>query len=260
MTITFRQPAAGWADPALDGLAGQIATEVIGTVKQAAATAPRSLQAAIGPSEVGIPCARRLAYRLLDWPEVNADTDPWASIIGTAVHAWMAETYEAENRRLGRERYLIERTLQITPSLVGHSDLFDRDLGCVMDWKVVGLDRLKEYRRKGPGEQYRTQAHIYGLGQQLAGERVEHVAVVFLPRGGRIDGLHVWTEPYDSAVAVEAIRRLATIRDLVHTIDPEANPNTWALLPTADAYCAFCPYYLPGCTDLSAGCPGHTIR
>lgn len=256
--VAFQQPpAAGQLTPAPDGLAGQIATQVIDTVKRADASAARSLQVALGPSEYGIPCTRRLAYKLLDWPTVNTDTDPWASIIGTAVHAWMEQTYSAENARLGYERYLIERTLQITPNLRGHSDLFDRDLGVVIDWKVVGLDRLKKYRANGPGEQYRTQAHLYGLGQQLAGERVEHVAIVFLPRGGRIDGLHVWTEPYDHRIAIEAIKRVDTIRSLLLHADPEANPAAWALFPTADAHCTYCPMFLPGSTDLSVGCPGH---
>src|SRR5262249_28272716 len=88
---TFAQPDAGWIKPPWEGPAGVLATDVIQAVKYAAANAPRSLQAAPGPSELGTPCTRRLAYKTADWdPKPNSDTDPWASVQGTAVHAWMA--------------------------------------------------------------------------------------------------------------------------------------------------------------------------
>ena len=256
---TFAQPDAGWVRPPLEGLAGTLATTVIDTVKHAAAHAPRSLQAEPGPSELGTPCTRRLAYRTLDWdPKPNSDTDPWASVQGTAVHAWMATTFEAENTRLGRQRYLIEHRIHLPGGVSGSCDLYDRGTATTADWKVTGLENLRKYRRDGPGSQYRTQAHLYALGLQLAGEKPEHVAIVFLPRGGRIDGLHVWSEPYDPTVAVAALKRYQAIRSFHLTVDPEAHPDRWALLPTADAHCAYCPWFLPGSADLSQGCPGHS--
>jgi hypothetical protein len=258
MTVTFQQPAAGQFRPALEGTAGTIATEVTDMVKHAAAWAPRSQQRAAGPSELGTPCTRRLGYRLTDHdPKPNSDTDPWASVIGTSVHAWMADIYTAENRHLGRERYLVERRIWLPGGIKGSLDLYDRDICAVIDWKVVGLDPLKKYRRDGPGPQYRTQFHLYGLGMQLAGETPQHVAGAFLPRGGRIDGLHVWSEPYDPQVAVQALKRLQALREFHITLDPENNPAHWSLLATADAHCAYCPFYLPGSADLSKGCPGH---
>ncbi|MFB4276062.1 hypothetical protein ACBJ59_12260 [Nonomuraea sp. MTCD27] len=258
MTIAFSQPDAGWATPTLSGLAASIATNVVQTVKQAGQNAPRSLQRTIGPSEIGTPCVRRLAYKLCDWPEVNKDGDPWASIIGTAVHAWMEDTYKAENERLGVERYVIERRLHIRGNIYGNADLFDRSTGCNIDWKCVGEDRLKKYRKDGPGEQYRIQAHLYGLGQENAGEHVNDVSVVFLPRGGRIDGLHVWCEPYDRNVALAALERLDNVLTLLHVpdFDPGVNPNAFGAFPTSDAFCTFCPWFAPGSKDASKGCPG----
>lgn len=263
----FAQPAAAFTQPPT----GVLAASVMHTVKQAAARAPRSLQAAVGPSQLGVPCTRRLAYSVLDWPaKPNSDTDPWASVIGTATHAWMASTYEAENRRLFSEagdqvwlngvrqdRYLIEHRVKLPGGIYGSCDLFDRDTGTVIDWKIVGPPRLKEYRRSGPGQQYRTQAHLYGLGMQLQGEIVNDVAIVFLPRGGRISDLHVWSEPYDPQIAADALGRHQATKDALAVLDPEANPERWALLPTADAHCNYCPFHLPGSADLSQGCPGH---
>lgn len=256
MTTAFSQPDAGWATPALSGLAASIATNVVQTVKQAGLNAPRSQQRAIGPSEIGVPCTRRLAYKLCNRPQVNADGDPWASIIGTAVHSWMEATYAAENRRLGHERYVIERRLHIRGDVYGHADLFDRATGANLDWKCVGEDRLKKYRKNGPGDQYRIQAHLYGLGQENAGETVNDVAIVFLPRGGRIDGLHVWTEPYNRAIAEQALDRLDNVWTALIHLDPPANPQNWALFPATESFCTFCPWFAPGSTDASRGCPG----
>ena len=259
MTATFAQPDAGWQRPPLEGLAGTLATSVIEIVKDAAAHAPRSLQAAPGPSELGTPCTRRLGYRALDWdPKPNSDTDPWAAIQGTAVHAWMATTFEAENARLGRERYLIEHRVHLPGGIKGSTDLYDRDTATNADWKVTSPANLKKYRSEGPGQQYRWQAHLYGLGLQLAGEKPEHVAIVFLPRGGRIDGLWTWAEPYTPQVAVDALRRYQAVQAFHLEVDPEAHPDRWGLLPTADAHCAYCPWFLPGSADLSRGCPGHS--
>lgn len=257
MTTMFTQPATGWSTgPPMTGLAAAIATSVVSTVKSAAANAPRSLQKVIGPSGIGVPCVRRLTYELLDWPAANVDGDPWASTVGTAVHAWMADTYETENRRLGWERYKVESRLWIDGNIWGNADLFDRDLHVNNDWKVVGDEPLKKYRANGPGDQYRIQAHLYGLGQENAGETVTDVAITFLPRTGRIDGLHVWTEPYDRSVALGALERLQNVITALDALDPANTPQNWAMFPATESYCTFCPFFLPGSTDLSKGCPG----
>lgn len=262
--MSFRQPEAGWVRPPLEGMAGELATAVIATVKHASANAARSLQVAPGPSEIGTPCTRRLGYRALDWdPKPNMDTDPWPATVGTSIHAWMAGTYQAENLRLGCEpwdpacRYLIEHEVALPGGITGHCDLYDRGTGAVIDWKTTGNDKLRQYRLHGPGPQYRAQAHMYALGMQLAGEHPEHVVIMFLPRSGRIDGLHAWSEPYNPQVAVETLKRYQAVRQFCWSADPERHPERWAWLPTADAYCTYCPWFLPGSADLGKGCPGH---
>jgi hypothetical protein len=257
---TFTQPAAGWAHPPLTGLAGQIAANVIGVIKHASTNHPRSQQTAIGPSEIGTPCLRRLAYKLMDWdPKPNHDTDPWASIVGTSVHGWLEKTFTRYNPALpdGRPRYVLEKRVHADPRLAGSSDLLDRAINTVIDWKVPGATAMTRYRQKqDPGPEYRVQGHTYGLGFTNAGEHVTDIAIVFLPRAGTLDGLFVWTEPFQPQIALNALARRDNVIAALAGLDPESNPSAWAMFPATEAYCTYCPWYLPRSTDLSKGCPG----
>lgn len=247
-------------------LAVDLAAAIRGLIVETAANAPRSLQVAIGPSEVGEPCDRKLAYKILDWPAVNTGGDPWASILGTALHAWMAELFEARNETLGWARYKVEERVTVregytdAATLAGSSDLYDRLTGTVWDWKLSGKTSIDNYRRKGPGAQYRTQAHLYGLGQENAGETPQRVAICFLPRYHVLEPF-VWTEPYDRQIALSGLERLDAIRNAVIAVDPEANPPMWEGFPASpDAKCGWCPYFRPGSSDLSLACPGNPER
>lgn len=226
--------------------------------------AGRSQQKAIGPSEVGEPCERQLSYKMLDWPEINTNRDPIAAIIGTGFHMWMAEKFEARQAPMadGTARYRIEERVTVRDSpieaarLAGSSDLYDRLAQLNYDWKLVGKSPHDKYRRQGPGEKYRIQAHLYGLGQENAGCTPGRVAVVFIGRHHELM-VHVWSEPYDRTVAEQALARLDRIRARVMALDPESNPAQWAAIPTPDKpNCRFCPWLKPGSTDLATGCPG----
>lgn len=237
----------------------QLAQRVADLILDAANNAPRSLQKRIGPSEVGNPCERALAYKLLDWPTTSADGDPIASVIGTGFHTWMAEVFDGRNtgdRYKVEERVTVLQALTEAGSITGSSDLYDRHSGTVFDWKLVGVSSLDKYRLHGPGDQYRRQAHLYGLGQEAAGETPLRVAIVFIGRYHELR-VHVWTEPYIRKVALDALARLDLIRDKLAALDPEANPETWNAFPTSDsAKCRFCDWFRHGSTDLSRGCPG----
>lgn len=250
-------PTTTGSDPIGEALAENVAA----LITTAAAQAPRSLQRRIGPSEVGEPCDRKLTYKILEWPSAAADGDPIASVLGTAFHAWMEDAFGTRQAVTadGRPRYRIEERVTVRDGLTGSSDLYDRATGTVYDWKLVGVSSLDNYRRKGPGDQYRVQAHLYGLGQENAGEKPERVAIVFVGRYHELR-VHVWTEPYDRQVAIDALARLDRIRH--HIADSEAALSDfghawWSQISTSDtAKCRFCPWLNPGSTDLTAGCPG----
>lgn len=218
----------------------------------------RSQQTALGPSEIGHPCARRLGYKLLGHDE-NPGQPNWKATVGTALHTWLEEAFGADNRRHYQpdgDRWVLEQTLYcgqvLDQALLGHCDLYDQVTFTVVDHKTVGPEQLRKYKANGPGEQYRIQAHIYGRGWQLRGRRVDTVAVMFLPRNGELKDAYWWHEPYDEQIAVAGIQRVEGIARTVKSLGDPA----LALLPTADAWCRLCPYYLRGATDVTEGCPG----
>ena len=245
--------APAFAQPGLQP-ADAITRHVSEVIRRHDSTRPRSVQTAVGPSEIGHPCPRRLAYKLTRTTPTNGDTDPWAAIVGTSVHAWLADAFTAENQRLGRTRYYVETPVRVDDELTipGTCDLYDTDTRTVIDWKVVGTTALRKYKAEGPRPVYRAQAHLYGRGFALMGEPVEHVALVFYSRAGFLAHTHTWTEPYDQARADAALARYASIAALAGTVHPEHIPAT------PDDSCTWCPFWAPATTDLALGCPGAT--
>jgi hypothetical protein len=238
----------------------QLRRELLATITHQASQQPRNLQTRIGPSGLGEPCTLRLGYDLLQWPTTNDDSDPLPSVVGTGAHAMFAQFFINAGETLpdGRPRYLIEQRVTPRHDIPGSSDLFDRLYGLVGDWKFKGKTKLDELRRHGPTQKERVQTHTYGLGFENAGETVNHVAIMGVPRGGFLSGTVVWTEPYDRQIALDALQRKDQVLELVATLDVEANPSAWKLIPRDPGpACRYCPFFLPGSKDYSRGCPGH---
>lgn len=235
------------------------AEEMLHTIAESIKRQPRSLQKRIGPSEIGQACTRRLGYKLLGVAEKERPP-AWKPTIGTAVHSHLESVFDAYNVAHlddGQERYAIETTLTVgklgdTP-ITGTADIYDRITGTNWDWKVVGPTQLKKYRASGPGEQYRTQAHLYGQGWWNAGHVCTHVGVIFLPRNGELSDAHIWCEKFDPVVARDALDRLNRVHDAIAADGAGALED----MPTSDDWCRYCPWFASGSTDLAAGCPGH---
>lgn len=219
---------------------------------------PRSLQRAIGPSQIAMPCERQLAYTLADTPEQPDGRVPWAPMVGTAVHAMLAEAMRADNARLGRLRWLIENRVHPDPSISGECDAYDTDTETVIDWKVVGKTAMEKYRRHGPGQQYEGQAHIYGRGWQRAGRSPKWVRIVFLPRwSANFDDAYEWTAPYSRPAADLALDRMYAVVDLMAALKLTEYPDMWAAVPARpDRMCNYCPFLRPGAPPDDKGCPG----
>lgn len=234
-----------------------VGTECLSLIKTAIKNHPRSLQRRIGPSEVGHPCARRIGYKLLDVDENPSDDTPWLPTIGTAVHAWLEDTFTQANSGHDHARWLTELRVDVGEvggvAITGSCDLYDRVTATVIDWKIVGPTQIKKYRAVGPGEQYRSQIHLYGRGLTRRGLPVDRVSIAFLPRNGELSSAYIWHEEYDEAVALAALQRAEGISTAVTALGAGALDH----LGTADAFCHRCPFFKVGSTDLAAGCPGH---
>lgn len=223
MTITLPEHLAQRG-----GSVDLVAGEYLDAVKRHILAHPRSQQAAIGPSEVGNPCGKEIAAKLLGHPDRDRGA-PWKPTIGTAVHAWLESAFDADNLRVeavdqgGAERWYIETRVEVGEydggkTITGSCDLYDRVTATVIDHKVVGPKQLKKYKAGDPGAQYRAQAHLYGRGWVRAGLPVDNVAVMFLPRDGELRDAYMWHEPYNEQVAIDALARLDGIALAVNTI------------------------------------------
>jgi hypothetical protein len=239
------------------------------------ASRPRSMQKALGPSELGTPCQAQIARKLAGCPRRPVTAPTWAPWCGTQVHSGMEKVIAHWNRQLGRERWLAEARLVIHPgtdgsgsdAIRGSSDAYDQDLSMVVDWKYVGktaLTQLQRGQRMGKptegqvSQEYRTQAHLYGYGQERAGRDVKWVRLVLLARSHDYDESGEWTERYRPEIAVAALDRYFATIDLLNALGVANNHDMIAAVPTAasrDA-CKWCPFNRPGQSNSWDGCPG----
>lgn len=203
----------------------------------------RSQQKALGPSEVGHPCLRKLAYGLLQTPKSNSYGDPLPSVVGTGAHARMEEFAHRANRRLGRTRWLPEFKVTVREGLSGTCDLVDLDTMTAVDWKFPGTSGMAKYSSKGPSEQYRIQAHLYGRGLRNAGIAVEHVAIAFVPRGGQLRHAHLWTEPYDDSLVDKTLDDIDNVAALINGYEILDNLDRIEVIPVTPVDCWVCPWH-----------------
>ena len=215
---------------------------------------PRSVQTMVGPSQVGNPCDRSLAYDvaveqgsvLQFCPELLSGTrpesDPWRAIVGTAVHAWLdlATSGPRWMRGVAVEAALFDGDYEPLPLSVvrGHIDLYDTETCTMVDHKVLGRSSTTRLLRDGPPPKYRVQGHLYALGLVRLGLRVDKVAIAAWPRDGLIRDLYVWDEPFDGEFAGSALSRLAQIRGAVRA---GAGGLGWFSAEPSPSTCRYCP-------------------
>lgn len=223
---------------------------------------PRSKQQSIGPSELGDPCDRRLAYRIAGAPAVNLGADPWPAIVGTSVHDWLEKAvnrYQSQVEDLG---YMTELRVYPDPMVRGRSDVFNVRTGTVVDHKTTGTNGMRKVRKGQIPQGYRVQIQIYGLGHRRAGREVKDVALIFYPRSGWLDDAYVWVEPYDEQVALDALARMHAIAERLLDLDIENNPKAYQLIDASPGdSCVWCPAYNKNLIDIDVaasdkGCPG----
>ncbi|MGH3800867.1 MAG: hypothetical protein ACRDTD_12150 [Pseudonocardiaceae bacterium] len=240
-----------------------IRQDVLGFITRAILAHPRSRQVELGPSELGHPCQRWLAYRLAGTPETGRQRPPWRQAVGTKVHDGFTDWALDANEPLDQPRWLADLKVTVGELLpgrpiTGRLDLLDLATATVVDLKVAGPNqmRLHSSGARGENEQYRKQVHLYGRGVVNAGLPVDNVAILRLPAAGEL-AENLWhCEPYDDQLATDALRRAGAVAALVAAVGADAA----GVLPTTDHFCHRCPYFDPGSTNLAAGCPGDAGR
>lgn len=231
---------------------------------------PRSMQTALGPSEIGDPCPRKLGYKVSGWPEPESYVDdPWFAIMGTSVHTTIATALERKNQQaIDRDEqppWLIEQRVNIRTgidgTLEGSLDAYNWLMQRVVDHKIVGKTSHTKYRRYGPSKVYHVQIQAYGVGAVRLGLKVDKVSIAFYPRfAGITEALYVWTGPFKPELVDKALKRLDIIIELVRQLNPLADPYQFTKIkavPSAD--CRLCPWFRPG-HDTGAVCPGDTNK
>lgn len=220
---------------------------VIAAIEGFSAVHPRTLQRELGPSEVGEPCARQLAYKLMDGPEnPGRRIDPWPSFLGIAGHARIADSLDwEESRHPGT--WVTERRVHI-PGVrdggKGTSDALYLPTDTVIDWKILGDTTFRELQTIGLAghRKYRTQGHVYGLGWAAAGFQVRHIALGIFGRSKPLSAMYVLSEPFDPAYAASELQRVAQVRVVVDWLRGQGSTDVSIVPPTPGKGCYYCPY------------------
>lgn len=239
-----------------DHAARDLRGDLIEVIRDAVINQPRTLQREIGPSQIGSPCNRWLAYKLGDIPAVGLKKTPWRAAVGTAVHEQFAEWLHRYNEVHGF-RYLSETRVWVGDlypgrPITGHMDAFDTWTGTVIDLKTGTKNVLDEARSGYVNPVYETQLSLYGQGAVNAGLPVRNVGILSVPRDGELTTA-VWNvKPHDPDRGQRGLARAGAIAQMVDTLGPRAA----AMQPAAEYYCGTCDWYQPGSTDLTIGCPG----
>jgi hypothetical protein len=260
--------------------ASRYAAEIRRVVLEHAARAPRTLQQHLGPSELGVACDRQVAGKMAALPSTNHVVDPWASIVGTALHAWEAEAFDADNLRSGVLRWVTEQKVTPHPDHPGTADLYDALEQAVVDHKNLGPSSLDKIRKGGTSavtgkpiigpRHYRAQLFMYGLGYVLLGLPVRKVAIAAYPRtASTLDGLYVRDEDFTSdgftlldepaALLTEVFNDTARRKAQAQTLLAGAPLSDIPSDPD-DSTCVWCPFFRPEAARkpelLATSCPG----
>lgn len=223
---------------------------------------PRSKQINIGPSEIGVACDRRLAYRVMGLTGPNEGmADPWPAFVGSSIHDRIEEAIRAYMAAHPNALpWSIEEWVEADPLIKGRADLNRKNL--LVDVKSGGKDKMDEVKKHGPQLGYRVQQMLYAKGLRDKGKMIEYICLAFVPRSGWLKDMYVWAEPYDHDMALRYIARPYELARLLAELGVRENPHRWEQIPATPTYeCQYCPMwdrYVPmelGATDKS--CPGY---
>ncbi len=238
-------------------------------VKDRSSRAERSVQRHLGPSELGEECDRQVVGKMSAQAKTNNVSDPWASVMGTAGHAWVEDMYKWDNQRRMAEgmpaRWIPEMKVVPDPGEDPHpgtADLYDAEWKALVDHKFLGNTSRAKLISKGPKRVYYVQLLLYRRGYQNLGLPVDRIVLLAWPRtSSSMDELYVWEHvptAEDEALVDEVIEQTKQRQKLAElVVGGHLNIMDIPATPSDDS-CMFCPLYRPQAAyDPSVfGCPG----
>jgi hypothetical protein len=233
-------PAGRGSTPRPAGDLDALRSTIIKGIKDFDANQGRSLQRIIGPSQVGVPCPRALAYMASAVEPLVGNSDPWPAIVGTALHNWCDLAFK------GHPEFLTNLSIRVGP-MPGKADLYHIPTGTLIDLKFPGNTAFQSYSGHGPedsywwsglGSQYRVQLQCYGAGVQAQGRPVRKVALFVAGKAKPLPTAVMVGWDYDPAVVTWALERRAAAYTLrAAGVDPRAVTAT-----PEPKICYFCEY------------------
>jgi len=185
----------------------------------------RSQQVEIGPSQVG-DCRAKVWLQLQGTKKENA-TLKLPAMLGSSIHKGIEQAFS----RLDPFGDAFELEIEVEhEGLKGHIDLYIPASGAVVDWKTTKVKNLSYF----PNRQQRWQVHLYGWLLIKTGRECNTVSLVGIPRDGDERSIKVHTEPYDEAIAQEALTWLAELKEMKSRPAPERDAVSFC-----QHYCEF---------------------
>lgn len=236
---------------------------------------PRQLQTTLGPSEIGSVCARQVVSKFSGQPRTWHGIDPWPSVVGTAVHAWLADAFIKENNidgllSNGLPHWITEARVFPHPSYPGTCDLYDALTCTTLDWKVLGPTSIAKIKSAdGPPMRYQVQLLLYALGYRNLGYPVRRVVLAALPRTApSLEEMYIWEHvltPEDDAMIGQVLTQTQRRKQVAQAVlQREIAIEQVPITPGPE--CSWCAYYRPQAAKeireagypRGPGCPGHS--
>jgi hypothetical protein len=201
----------------------------------------------------------------------NVLHDPWASIMGTAGHAFLEQAFDwASAQPHYQGRWLTETKVCPDPQAIsphpGTADLFDQAYNALIDHKFQSTNIRNRLRRNGPPYHYYIQMLLYAVGYLNLGYNVQRVVLASWPRTEHtLDGLFLWEKPVtaDDLREVLAVLDKTRVREALATYVVKGEMTLWDIPATpSDDDCQYCPFFNPAALKegTSAGCPGMSLN
>lgn len=252
--------------------AQRYAQELRDVVVRYASRLPRSVQRHLGPSELGHHCDRQLVGKMAGVSFRHGGNqlhDPWASIVGTAIHAFLEKAFTWESQWNGN-RWVTEQRVTPDPAAAqphpGTADLYDKQLCALVDHKCQSEAIRARLRREGPPFHYYVQMLLYAVGYIQLGYQVDRIVLASWPRTkSTLEEMFIWEKPVTAAdlkVVLEVLRK-TELREALAVMLTAGQLTFWEVPATpSDDDCQYCPFFNPAALQdgTAQGCPGTSMR